>query len=206
MLGHRLLKFYCNLNVVIFWLFFPLSIRLLSCVSVSNSYRFQSLSLILAKRLIATLKHYKGILEIWVLLIFSNLEVRSFRYLRGRKTKDLVGYVKVKWYPLTSVGDQSSPKLTTSLFAGLPYVRNRSLDWDLFCRESSARLPSTWHAHKMNSRSGIIIYAASQFKLICFLFSVPLVSTQLNGFKYCYLTLISLFNGNNFFADNWIMK
>ena len=121
-----------------------------------------SLSLILAKRLIATLKHYKRILEIWLQLIFSNLEVRFSDIWVGRKMKDLVRYVKGNWYPLTSVGDQFSPKLTPTLFAGLPYARNRSLDWDLFCRGSSARLPSTSHAHKMDSHSGTIIYPASQ--------------------------------------------
>ena len=36
-----------------------------------------SLSIILAKRLIASLKHYKRILEIWLQLIFSNPGVRS---------------------------------------------------------------------------------------------------------------------------------
>ena len=68
-----------------------------------------------------------------------------------------------KWigYPLTSVGDQSSSKLTPTLFAGLPYARNRSLEYDLSCGGSSARLPSTSYAHKINSRPGIIIYAAS---------------------------------------------
>ena len=121
-----------------------------------------SLSLILAKRLIATLKHYRGILEILLQLTFSNLEVRFSAIWGGNKTKDLVGYVKVNWYPLTSVWDQSSSKLTSTLFAGLPYARNRSLDWDLFCGGSSARLPSTSHAHKMDSCPGIIIHATSQ--------------------------------------------
>ena len=69
--------------------------------------------------------------------------------------------MKVNWYPLTSVWDQSSPKLTSTLFAGLPYARNRSLGWDLFCGGSSARLPTTSHAHKMDSRPGIVIYATS---------------------------------------------
>ena len=86
----------------------------------------------------------------------------------GTKTKDLVVYVKVNWYPLTSVWDQSSPKLTSTLFAGLPYARNRSLDRDLFCGGSSARLPSTSHAHKMDSRPGIIIYATSHLLLQLF--------------------------------------
>ena len=50
--------------------------------------------------------------------------------------------------PLAIVGDQSSPKLTPTLFVSLPYARKRSLDEDLFLRRSSARLPSTSHAHK----------------------------------------------------------
>ena len=119
-----------------------------------------SLSLILAKRLIASLKHYKRILEIWLQLIFSNLEVRFSAIWGDRKTKDLV-YVKVNWYPLTSVWGQFGPKLTSTLFASLPYARNRGLYWDLFCRGSSARLPSTSHAHKIDSRHSIVIYATS---------------------------------------------
>ena len=36
----------------------------------------------------------------------------------GKKTKDLVGYVKLNWKPpFASVGDQTSPKLTSTLFA-----------------------------------------------------------------------------------------
>ena len=125
-------------------------------------FSFESLSLTLAKRLIATLKHYQRILEVWQQLIFSNLEVRFSDIWGGRKRRTWWGMWKWIGYPLTSVGDQSSPKLTPTLFAGLPYARNRSLDWDLFCEGASARLPSTSHAHKMNSRPGIIIYAASQ--------------------------------------------
>ena len=121
-----------------------------------------SFSLILAKRLIASLKHYKRILEIWLQLLFSNLEVRFSAIWGGRKTKDLVVYVKVNWYPLTSVWDQCSPKLSSTLFAGSPYAWNRSLDWDLFFGGSSARLPSMSHAHKIDSHPGIIIYATSQ--------------------------------------------
>ena len=77
-----------------------------------------SLSLILAKRLIATIKHYKGILEIWLQLIFSHRDVRFSAIWGGMKTKDLVVYVKVNWYPLTSVGDQSGSKLTSTFFTG----------------------------------------------------------------------------------------
>ena len=52
-----------------------LSVNLTSFAHICFS--FVLLSLILAKRLIASLKHYKRILEIWIQLIFSNLEVRS---------------------------------------------------------------------------------------------------------------------------------
>ena len=104
-----------------------------------------------------------GILEIWLQLIVSNLEVRFSAIWGGGKTKDLVVYVKVNWYPLSSVWDQSSPKLNPTLFAGLPYARNRSLDWDLFCGGSSIKLPSTSHVHKMDSRPGIITYATSHY-------------------------------------------
>ena len=146
-------------SVEIFWLFY-LSIESFSFAHIYFS--FVSLSLIFAKRFIATLKHYERILDIWLQLIFCNLEVRFSAIWGGWKTKDLLVYVKVNWYPLTNVWDQSSPKLTSTLFAGSPYARNRRLDWDLFCGGSSAKLPSTSRAHKMDSRPGIIIYAASQ--------------------------------------------
>ena len=63
----------------------------------------------------------------------------------GRKTYDLVGYVKVNWHHLTKVRGQSGPKLVATLFVCLSYARNRSLDRDLFCVVSSARLPSAIH-------------------------------------------------------------
>ena len=121
-----------------------------------------SLSLILAKRLIAFLKHYKRILEIWLQLMLSNLEVRSSVIWGGMKTKDLVVYVKVNWHPLTKAWGQASPELTSTLFVCLSYARNRSLERELFSGESSAKLPSTLHAHKMGSRPEIIIYTTSQ--------------------------------------------
>ena len=124
--------------------------------------------LILAKRLIASLKHYARILEICQQLISSNLEVRSFVIWGGRKTKDLVVYVKVDWNPLTNLWDQTSPKLTATLFACWSYARNRSLNRKLFCEVSSARLPLTLHAHKMGSRPGLVIHATSQLLLPCF--------------------------------------
>ena len=127
-----------NLLVVLF----PLSIWLLLHVSCR---RLAPFSLILAKHLIASLKHYKRILEICLQLILSNLEVHSPMIWGGRKTKDLVVYVKVNWHPLTNVWEQFSPELTSTLFVCLSYAWNRSLDWDLFCGVSSARLPSAIH-------------------------------------------------------------
>ena len=141
--------------------------RVISSIDSSSfaciCFSLVSLSLILAKLLIASLKYYKRILEIWLRLIFSNLKVRSSAIWGGRKTKILGVYAKVNWHPLTNVWDQSSSKLTSTLFTGLPYARNRSLDWDLFCGVSSVKLPSTLHVHKMGSRPGIIIYATSQW-------------------------------------------
>ena len=124
--------------VKIFWLCYFLSsfdfLLHASCRSLLP------LSLILAKRFIAPLKHYKRILEICLQLILSNLEVRSYVIWRGRKTKDLVVYVKVNWHPLTNVWGQFSLELISTLFVCLSYARNRSLDRDLFCRVSSTRL------------------------------------------------------------------
>ena len=136
------------------------------------------------------LKTFKRILEICLQLILSNLEVRSSVIWVGRKTKDLVVYVKVNWQPLTNVWGQFSSKLTSTLFVCLTYARNRSLARDLFCGVSSAGLPSAIHilrnsllqrtmteisissgqsrikrnmCIKMGSRPGIIIYATSHY-------------------------------------------
>ena len=116
------------------WLFLHISCRSLV-----------PLSLILAKHLIASSKITREFWEICLQLILSKLEVRSSLIWRGRKTKDLVVYVKVNWHPLTEVWGQSRPELTPTLFVCLSYARNRSLDRDLFCGVSSARLPSTIH-------------------------------------------------------------
>ena len=105
-------------GVEIFWLrsLFPLSIWLLLHVSCCS---LVPLSLILAKRLIASLKHYKRILEIYLQLILSNLEVRYSVIWVGKKTKELVVYVKVNWHPLTNVWGQFSSELTSTLFVCL---------------------------------------------------------------------------------------
>ena len=148
--GRRILKFCYILNAPLCWnllvVLFPLSIWLLLHVSCCS---LVPLSSILAKRLIASLKHYKIILETCLQLILSNLEVCSSMIWEGRKTKDLVVYVKVNWHPLTNVWGQFSPYLTSTLFVCLSYARNRSFDRDLFCGVSSAKLPSTLDVHKM---------------------------------------------------------
>ena len=104
--GRRILKFCYILNAPLGWnllvVLFPLSIWLLLHVSCHS---LVSLSLILAKHLIASLKHYKRILEICLQLILSNLEVRPSVIWGGRKTTDLVVYVKVNWHPFTNVWD-----------------------------------------------------------------------------------------------------
>ena len=106
-----LLYFKCTLVLKSFGRVIPF-VDLTSFVHICFS--LVSLSLILAKRLIVSWKHYKRILEIWLQLIFSNLEVRSSAIWGGKKTKDLVVYVKGNWHPLTNVWDQSSPKLTST--------------------------------------------------------------------------------------------
>ena len=144
--GRRILKFCYILNAPLCWnllvVLFPLSIWLLLYVPCRS---LVPLSLILAKRLIASLKHDKRIFEICLLLILSNLEVRSSVIWGVKKTKDLVVYVKVNWHPLINVWGQFSPELTSTLFVCLSYARNRSLDRDLFCGVSSTRLPSAIH-------------------------------------------------------------
>ena len=144
--GRRILKFGYISNAPLCWnllvVLFPLSIWLLLHVSCHSLI---PLSLILAKHLIASLKHYKRILEICLQLILSNLEVHSSMIWGGRKTKDLVVYVKVNWHPLTNVWGWFSPELTFTLFVCLSYARNRSLHRDLFCGVSSARLPLAIH-------------------------------------------------------------
>ena len=144
--GRRILKFCYILNALLCWnllvVLLPLSIWLLLHVSCHSLIL---LSLILTKHLIASLKHYKRILEICLLLILSNLELRSSVIWVGRKTKNLVVYVKVNWHPLTKIWGQFSPELTSTLFVCLSYAWNRSLDRDLFCGVSSARLTSVIH-------------------------------------------------------------
>ena len=50
-----------------------------------------------------------------------------------------------------------------------------------------------------------VISFLNKLKLICLYTSIAIVSTQLNGFKYCYLTLIILFHINNLFAHSEVV-
>ena len=107
----------------------------------------RTVSLILAKHLIASLKHYKRILEICLQLILSNLEVCSSMIWGSMKTKDLVVYVKVNSHPLTNVWGQSSPELTSTLFVGLSYTRNEYwpgfILWSVKCQTALGETHST---------------------------------------------------------------
>ena len=47
----------------------------------------------------------------------------------------------------------------------------------------------------------LVILFLNEFELICLHICI-IISTQLYGFKYCYLTLKILFNINHFFADS----
>ena len=44
-----------------------------------------------------------------------------------------------------------------------------------------------------------------ELELICLHTSIALLSTQLNGFNYCYLTLQILLNINSLFADSEVV-
>ena len=50
----------------------------------------------------------------------------------------------------------------------------------------------------MNGLSGILFL--NELELICLHTSIAIVCTQLNGFKYCYITPIILFTINHLFA------
>ena len=106
-------------------------------------------------------------MEIWLQLIFL-LTLKSMLSVTEGLGKRRTWWGMWKWTgnPFASIRDQSGPKFTPTLFANYHMPEKRSLDWDLFCGGSSARLPSTSHVHKMNSHPGIIIYATSHCKLI----------------------------------------
>ena len=56
---------------------------------------------------------------------------------------------------------------------------------------------------KVNSLS--VISFLNELELICLHTSIVTVSTQLNGFNYCYLPLIILLNINHLFADSEVV-
>ena len=63
-------------------------------------------------------------MEIWLQLIFFNLEVHVVRYQREYENEGLGGVCESEFRtPRASIGDQSSPKLTPTLFASLPYAQ-----------------------------------------------------------------------------------
>ena len=51
----------------------------------------------------------------------------------------------------------------------------------------------------------LVILFLNELELICLHTSVGIISTQLNGFNYSYLTLIILFNINHLFAHSEVV-
>ena len=49
------------------------------------------------------------------------------------------------------------------------------------------------------------ILFSNKFELICLHTSIAIISPQFNGFNYCYLTPIILFNINHLFADSEVV-
>ena len=82
--------------VKIFWLCY-LSIESPSFAHIIFS--FVSLSLILVKCLIHLKTSQGNFGNLTTVNISFYLEVHVFRYPRGLKTRDLVGYVKINWKP-----------------------------------------------------------------------------------------------------------
>ena len=52
----------------------------------------------------------------------------------------------------------------------------------------------------------LVISFLNELELICLHTVIAIVSPQLNGFNYCYETLIILFNINYLFADSEVVK
>ena len=48
----------------------------------------------------------------------------------------------------------------------------------------------------------LVVLPLNELELICLHTIIVIVSTQLNGFNYCYITFIILFNINHLFAHN----
>ena len=51
----------------------------------------------------------------------------------------------------------------------------------------------------------LVISFLNDLELICLHTTIAIVSPQLKGSNYCYLTLIILFNINNLFADSEVV-
>ena len=51
----------------------------------------------------------------------------------------------------------------------------------------------------------LVITLLNELELICLHTHIAIISTCLNGFSYCYLTLIILFNINHLFADREVL-
>ena len=54
----------------------------------------------------------------------------------------------------------------------------------------------------MEEISLLVISFLNELELICLHTSIAIVSTQLNGLNYCYLTLLILFNINHLFVHS----
>ena len=50
-----------------------------------------------------------------------------------------------------------------------------------------------------------VISFLNEFEPICLNHNIAIVSTQLNGFNYCYITLIILFNIHHLFAHSEVV-
>ena len=51
----------------------------------------------------------------------------------------------------------------------------------------------------------LVISFLNELELICLHSNIAIVSTQLNGFNYCYLALIIQFNVNHLFTDKKVI-
>ena len=128
--GRRLLKPCYILNAPSCWSLFVMlfiyRVAFFCTLSFTASYRFHLFSL----NVLFALKHYKGILEIWLQWnnFCFNLEVHAFRYPKREETKDLVGYVNVKLETPLRPSRWFWPQINPHIICQLPYAQNGSLD------------------------------------------------------------------------------
>ena len=92
----------------------------------------------------------RGFLEIWLQMIFLLTLKSMFSVNQGvRKTRDLVGYVKVNWKPLRQHRRSVRPQINPHNYLPVYHMPEKGvLTRTYFCRGSSSRLPSMSHAHK----------------------------------------------------------